>query len=70
MRDSWETGRFWFDYAARKSFDVDAVYWATVHEEPGVGLGDAARSDIKRFVQVKMEQLKEYKEECNALFTC
>jgi hypothetical protein len=26
MRDSWRTGRFWFDYAARKSFDVDTIY--------------------------------------------
>lgn len=27
MRDSWRTGRFWFNYAARKSFEVDAIYW-------------------------------------------
>ena len=27
MRQSWETGRFWVDYAARKSFAFDAVYW-------------------------------------------
>jgi hypothetical protein len=26
MRDSWRTGRFWFDYAARKSFEVDMIY--------------------------------------------
>jgi len=27
MRQSWETGRFWLDYAARKSFAFDAIYW-------------------------------------------
>lgn len=26
MRDLWRTGRFWFDYTARKSFDVDTIY--------------------------------------------
>lgn len=30
MRESWATGRFWFDYGVRKSWDVDAVYWATL----------------------------------------
>jgi hypothetical protein len=32
IRDSWRTGRFWFDYAARKSFEVDAIYWAALHD--------------------------------------
>ncbi|TQN65678.1 hypothetical protein CSHISOI_09742 [Colletotrichum shisoi] len=27
MRDSWETGRFWLDYAARRSWAFDTVYW-------------------------------------------
>lgn len=27
MRQSWETGRFWLDYAARKGFAFDAIYW-------------------------------------------
>lgn len=26
MRDSWKSGRFWFNYAARKSFELDAIY--------------------------------------------
>lgn len=26
IHDSWRTGRFWFNYAARKSFDVDIIY--------------------------------------------
>ncbi|KAF4975973.1 hypothetical protein FZEAL_7300 [Fusarium zealandicum] len=27
MRESWETGRFWLNYAARKSWAFDAVFW-------------------------------------------
>ncbi|KAF0330515.1 phosphotransferase [Colletotrichum asianum] len=27
MRDSWETGRFWLDYAVRKNLAFDAIYW-------------------------------------------
>ena len=27
MRQSWDTGRFWLDYAARKSFAFDTIYW-------------------------------------------
>lgn len=32
MRDSWETGRFWLNYAARKSWAFDAVYWKFLDE--------------------------------------
>lgn len=32
MRDSWETGRFWLNYAARKSWAFDAVFWAFLDE--------------------------------------
>jgi hypothetical protein len=71
MRDSWRTGRFWFDYAARKSFEVDAVYWAALHDG-GAGvelLDDKARAEMESFTQKKMEQLKAYKEECTARFS-
>ena len=71
MRDSWRTGRFWFDYAARKSFEVDAVYWAALHNG-GAGvelLDDKARAEMESFIQTKMEQLKAYKEECTARFS-
>ncbi|KAJ9139240.1 hypothetical protein NKR19_g7561 [Coniochaeta hoffmannii] len=27
MRESWETGRFWVNYAAKKSWAFDAVFW-------------------------------------------
>jgi hypothetical protein len=71
MRDSWRTGRFWFDYAARKSFDVDIIYWAALHND-GAGvelLDDKTRSEMESFTQIKMEQLKAYKEECTARFS-
>ncbi|KAI3319980.1 phosphotransferase [Xylariaceae sp. AK1471] len=32
MRESWETGRFWLSYAARKSWAFDAVYWRYLDE--------------------------------------
>lgn len=71
MRDSWRSGRFWFDYAARKSFELDAVYWAALHDG-GTGielLDDGARAEMEAFVGKKMEQLKSYKEECAARFS-
>ncbi|KAH9214503.1 hypothetical protein DL95DRAFT_503460 [Leptodontidium sp. 2 PMI_412] len=27
MRESWESGRFWLNYAARKSWAFDTIYW-------------------------------------------
>lgn len=71
MRESWRTGRFWFDYGIRKSFDVDAIYWAALHDgSDGVDLLDAeARVEMESIKQMKMEQLKAYKEECAARFS-
>ncbi|PSS23204.1 hypothetical protein M430DRAFT_64856 [Amorphotheca resinae ATCC 22711] len=70
MRDSWRTGRFWFDYGIRKSFDIDAVYWAALHDGSiGVdSLDDEARAEMESLKQMKMEQLKAYKEECSVRF--
>lgn len=72
MRDSWKTGRFWFDYAARKSFDVDIIYWMALHDndDPGIELlDDGTRAEMEMFTQMKMEQLKAYKEEYTARFS-
>lgn len=66
MRDSWSTGRFWFDHAARKSFEVDVIYWATLHDgSADVELPD----DMESFVRMKMEQVKAYEAECSAGFS-
>ncbi|KAH7346435.1 phosphotransferase [Rhexocercosporidium sp. MPI-PUGE-AT-0058] len=32
MRESWQTGRFWLSYAARKSWAFDALFWAFLDE--------------------------------------
>lgn len=32
MRESWKTGRFWLDYAARKSWAFDTIYWKYLDE--------------------------------------
>jgi hypothetical protein len=65
MRDSWKTGRFWFNYGIRKSFDV-AVYWAALHNgSVGVGsLDEETRLEMESIKQMKMEQLETYNKEC------
>ncbi|KAJ5328690.1 hypothetical protein N7452_009080 [Penicillium brevicompactum] len=71
MRESWNSGRFWFDYAARKSFDVDSIYWVALHTD-GAGvklLSKEARAEMEAFTRIKMEQLKAYKEDCAARFS-
>ncbi|PYH69939.1 uncharacterized protein BO88DRAFT_481367 [Aspergillus vadensis CBS 113365] len=70
MRESWRTGQFWFDYAARKSFVVDVVYWDTLLSA-GTGveeLEEKVRAELEFFKRLKMEQLKAYKEECLVRF--
>jgi aminoglycoside phosphotransferase (APT) family kinase protein len=65
MRDSWQTGRFWFNYAARTSLDMDDIYWAALHDHEANGDGlsslDAAtRADMEEMVALKIEQRKAY----------
>jgi hypothetical protein len=69
MRDSWKTGRFWFDYAARKSFDVDMAYWNALHDGEGDGGAVLDDEEMECFTRMKMEQLEAYKEECTARFS-
>lgn len=61
MRDSWDTGRFWFNLASRCSFDVDDFYWQALHRE---GLGEAVLdmtpADKEEFLERKMRQVDEY----------
>jgi hypothetical protein len=56
MRESWETKRFWFNYATKRSFDVDVVYGATLRSL----LDPATREKLAPLVQEKMEQLNAY----------
>ncbi|KAK1763804.1 hypothetical protein QBC33DRAFT_596497 [Phialemonium atrogriseum] len=68
MRESWRTGRFWFNYAARRCLDVDIIYWEALHDHgdgDGLSLLDpATRAEARRLVRTKMEQLSPYKAEC------
>ncbi|MCJ1253646.1 hypothetical protein MMC24_001458 [Lignoscripta atroalba] len=74
MRDSWESGDFWFNFAARKSLDVDAIFYAQLDRIHFAGhanidlLDNKARAGMQSFVQMKMEQKKAYdKEYCLAI---
>ncbi|KAG5744851.1 hypothetical protein H9Q69_012687 [Fusarium xylarioides] len=52
MRESWQTGRFFLSYAARKSWAFDAMYWNFLDErffgdrDPGVVKGDLWKTRI------------------------
>ncbi|KAK1970205.1 hypothetical protein LY78DRAFT_744572 [Colletotrichum sublineola] len=65
MRSSWAEGRFWFNFATRKSYDVDTIYWRVLHDG-----GDAielldpeVRAGMDAAVDEKMAQLRDYREE-------
>ncbi|KAJ6442404.1 hypothetical protein O9K51_05963 [Purpureocillium lavendulum] len=47
MRESWTTGRFWLNYAARKSWAFDTIYWKYLDE----------RFFGKRLIDVPMDEL-------------
>ncbi|TVY35421.1 hypothetical protein LOCC1_G008267 [Lachnellula occidentalis] len=75
MLESWETGRFWLSYAARKSWAFDTIFWKYLderffRERADVPkhelwrtrvhmLGERERGAMEAFVEIKMEELKE-----------
>ncbi|KAM5347298.1 hypothetical protein ACJ41O_010303 [Fusarium nematophilum] len=73
MRESWRTGRFWFNYAARTCLDMDDVYWHALHDqldsEGRASVEEAVRTELEPLVRLKMEQRKAYEEEVAARFT-
>lgn len=47
MRESWETGRFWLNYAARKSWAFDTIFWKYLdHRFFGSRERDIAKQDL------------------------
>jgi hypothetical protein len=64
MRESWDSGRFWFDYGIRKSLDVDDIYWSALHREGDCVLDEEQQRKMERFVEAKKEDLKAYDKEC------
>jgi hypothetical protein len=69
MRDAWQSGEFWVNFAARKSLDIDEIFDAQIGRirfggMVGPHLLDLdVRGRMEEFVKVKMEQLKEYERE-------
>ncbi|KAK7415186.1 hypothetical protein QQZ08_012414 [Neonectria magnoliae] len=61
MRESWRTGRFWFNYAMRTSIDADVVYWKALDDGKGREMLDV--KEMERFVETKMEQFDAYLKE-------
>ncbi|KAK4158280.1 hypothetical protein C8A00DRAFT_10976 [Chaetomidium leptoderma] len=69
MRESWETGRFWLSYGARKSWAFDAVYWTFLDERFFGERGDhktrvhllteEERAALEPFVERKMRESKD-----------
>jgi hypothetical protein len=48
------------------SLDVDAVYWNVLHEDGADVelLDEETRAQMEPFTQIKMKQLKAYREQC------
>jgi hypothetical protein len=71
MRESWESGAFWVNYAARKSWAFDGVFWNWLEKKFfGDSCGRSLESRIKllsreeknaleSFVERKLEEQKE-----------
>ncbi|KAK7424733.1 hypothetical protein QQX98_000311 [Neonectria punicea] len=53
MRESWRSGRFWFNYAMRTSIDADVVYWKALDDG----------KEMEQFAEAKIEQFDAYLEE-------
>jgi len=66
MRESWATKRFWFNYAARKPFDVEVLFDSCIKEgDTSIkSLDEEARACLEPFIKMKMKQLKAYDNEC------
>jgi hypothetical protein len=68
MRDSWTSGRFCFDYGIRKSFYVDAVYWAALPKHSDEVLEQSLRREMEAFADMRMGQLEAYDDKCRVSF--
>lgn len=69
MRRSWETGDFWVNYAARRSFAFDMIYWTKIDKrflgDGGIEdrlqlLTDAERAEMGGFIDRKMKERAEH----------
>lgn len=67
MRESWTTGQFWLNYAARKSWAFDTIYWKYLDEKLFGEemwktrvhlLSEEERAAVEPLVQAKMAESK------------
>ncbi|KAI1780332.1 phosphotransferase enzyme family protein-like protein [Hypoxylon cercidicola] len=61
MRESWHSGRFWFNYAMRVSVFADTVYWKALDD--GRSQEMLNLTGLGRFAEAKVKQFKIYLEE-------
>ncbi|ORY58472.1 uncharacterized protein BCR38DRAFT_460817 [Pseudomassariella vexata] len=65
LRESWGTGRFWLNYAARRSWAFDTIYWKYLDQrffdlwKTRVHLLRKERAAMESLVQIKMEESKD-----------
>lgn len=62
MRESWDSGRFWFNLASRNSVDFDQIYWQILHKEDlrEAILDTATLARKEEFLERKEVQFKAY----------
>lgn len=66
MRESWETGRFWLNYAAKKSWAFDAVFWTFLDErffgpqDPGVSDQDLWQTRLHLLSKEEQQSMKPF----------
>ncbi|KAK2731570.1 hypothetical protein FQN55_004643 [Onygenales sp. PD_40] len=70
MRKSWTSGEFWFNFASKKSLDVDAKFYRQLDMIYYGGkasvdlLDDKVQGYLEPFVRKKMVQKRAYEEAC------
>ncbi|KAM5350184.1 hypothetical protein ACJ41O_006689 [Fusarium nematophilum] len=66
MQESWETGRFWLNYGARKSWAFDTMYWRFLDErffgarEGGVVKGDLWKTRLHLLTEEEQEAMEPF----------
>ncbi|KAI8238937.1 phosphotransferase enzyme family protein [Colletotrichum sp. SAR 10_96] len=68
MRESWETKRCWFNYAAHHADQVDAIYWAVLRNSHSgsanrLGLSTAVESGMEKYVEHTKSQIVAFERE-------
>jgi aminoglycoside phosphotransferase (APT) family kinase protein len=59
MRESWENGQFWVNYAARKSWAFDALFWSWI-DAKYFGEGDWFEDRIQLLEEKELKGIEEF----------